>query len=45
MENFMTLDKALGTDEIVRGDFNLIIPIQQFGVTDRNLRTFPINLT
>ena len=40
----MTLDKAFETDEIVRGDFNLIIPIQQFGVTDRNLMTFPINL-
>ena len=44
MENFMTLDKVFGTDEIVRGDFNLIIPIQQFGVTDRNLTTYPINL-
>lgn len=40
----MTLDKAFGSDEIVRGDLNLIIPIQQFGVTDRNLTTFPINL-
>lgn len=40
----MTLDKVFGTDEIVRGDFNLIIPIQQFGVTDRNLTTYPINL-
>lgn len=40
----MTLDKAFGSDEIVRGDLNLIIPIQQFGVADRNLTTFPINL-
>ena len=38
----MTLAKAFGTDETVRGVIN--IPIQQFGVTDRNLRTFPINL-
>ena len=38
----MTLDKAFGSDEIVRGVIN--IPIQQFGVTDRNLTTFPINL-
>lgn len=38
----MTLAKAFGTDEIVRGVIN--IPIQQFGVTDRNLTTFPINL-
>ena len=38
----MTLDKAFGSDEIVRGVIN--IPIQQFGVTDKNLRTFPINL-
>lgn len=44
MENFMTLNKAFGTDEIVRGDFNLIIPIQQFGVTDKKRITFPINL-
>lgn len=42
MENFMTLSKAFGTDEIVRGVIN--IPIQQFGVTDRSLTTFPINL-
>ena len=32
MENFMTLDKAFETDEIARGDYNLIIPIQLFGV-------------
>ena len=38
----MNLAKALGADEIVRGVIN--IPIQQFGVTDRNLTTFPINL-
>lgn len=38
----MTLAKAFETDEIVRGVIN--IPIQQFGVTDRNLSTFPINL-
>ena len=38
----MTLAKALGADEIVRGAIN--IPIQQFGVTDKNLMTFPINL-
>lgn len=38
----MTLDKAFGTDEIVRGVINM--PIQQFGVTDRTLGTFPINL-
>lgn len=38
----MTLAKALEADEIVRGVIN--IPIQQFGVTDRNLTTFPINL-
>ena len=44
MENYTTLDKVFGTDEIVRGDFNLIIPIQQFNVTDKNLTTFPINL-
>lgn len=42
MENFMTLIKAFGTDEIERGVINM--PIQQFGVTDRNLVTFPINL-
>ena len=42
MENFMTLAKAFETDEIVRGVIN--IPIQQFGVTDKNLTTFPINL-
>lgn len=40
----MTLDKALGADEIARGVINYTIPIQQFGVTDRNLTTFPINL-
>ena len=40
----MTLDKAFETDEIVRGDYNLIIPIQLFGGIDMNLRTFPINL-
>ena len=40
----MTLNKAFGTDEIERGDFNLIIPIQQFGVTDKKCITFPINL-
>ena len=40
----MTLSKAFGTDEIVRGDYNLIIPIQLFGGIDMNLRTFPINL-
>lgn len=44
MENFMTLSKAFGTDEIARGVINYTIPIQQFGVTDRNLTTFPINL-
>lgn len=44
MENFMTLAKALGADEIARGVINYTIPIQQFGVTDRNLTTFPINL-
>lgn len=38
----MTLDKVSGTDEIVRGVIN--IPIQQFGVTDKNLTTFPLNL-
>ena len=38
----MTLAKAFETDEIVRGVIN--IPIQQFGVTDKNLTTFPINL-
>lgn len=38
----MTLAKAFETDEIVRGVIN--IPIQQFGVTDRTLGTFPINL-
>ena len=42
MENFMTLDKAFGSDEIVRGIINM--PIHQFGVTDKNLVTFPINL-
>ena len=42
MENFMNLAKAFETDEIVRGVIN--IPIQQFGVTDRNLTTFPISL-
>ena len=42
MENFTTLDKAFETDEIVRGVINM--PIHQFGVTDRNLNTFPINL-
>ena len=40
----MTLAKALETDEIARGVINYTIPIQQFGVTDRNLTTFPINL-
>ena len=40
----MTLAKAFETDEIVRGVINYTIPIQQFGVTDRNLTTFPINL-
>ena len=40
----MTLDKAFGSDEIVRGVINCITPIQQFDVTDRNLRAFPINL-
>ena len=38
----MNLAKAFETDEIVRGVIN--IPIQQFGVTDRNLTTFPISL-
>ena len=38
----MTLAKAFETDEIVRGVIN--IPIQQSGVADRNLTTFPINL-
>ena len=38
----MTLDRAFETDEIVRGVIN--IPIQQFGVADKNLVTFPINL-
>ena len=38
----MTLDKAFGSDEIVRGIINM--PIHQFGVTDKNLVTFPINL-
>ena len=38
----MTLAKAFGTDEIVRGVINM--PIHQFGVADRNLTTFPINL-
>ena len=42
MENFMTLAKALGADEIARGVINM--PIHQFGVTDKNLTTFPINL-
>ena len=42
MENFMTLAKAFEADEIARGVINM--PIQQFGVTDRNLVTFPINL-
>ena len=40
----MTLIKALGDDKIARGVINYTIPIQQFGVTDRNLTTFPINL-
>ena len=40
----MTLAKVSGTDEIVRGVINYTIPIHQFGVTDRNLTTFPINL-
>lgn len=44
MENFTTLGKAFGTDEIVRGGFNHIILIQQLGVTNRNLTTYPINL-
>ena len=38
----MTLAKALGADEIARGVINM--PIHQFGVTDKNLTTFPINL-
>ena len=38
----MTLAKAFEADEIVRSVINM--PIQQFGVTDRNLTTFPINL-
>lgn len=44
MENFMTSNKALWTAKITGDVINYIIPIQQFGVTDRNLRTFPINL-
>ena len=40
----MNLDKVFGTDEIARGIINCTIPIQQFGVTDKNLTTFPINL-
>lgn len=44
MENFMTLIKAFGTDEIERGVINYTIPIHQFGVTNRNLTTYPINL-
>ena len=40
----MNLAKAFGTDEIARGVINYTIPIQRFGVTDRNLTTFPINL-
>ena len=40
----MTSAKTLGDDKIARGVINYTIPIQQFGVTDRNLRTFPINL-
>lgn len=38
----MNLAKALGADEIARSVINM--PIQQFGVADRNLTTFPINL-
>lgn len=40
----MNLSKAFGTDEIARGIINCTIPIQQFGVTDKNLTTFPLNL-
>lgn len=40
----MTLAKALGADEIARSVINYTIPIQQFGVTDKNLTTFPLNL-